>query len=196
MQRDVAAERLAQCRKRQSDRPFTMSTATAALESAPLANQSSVPTNEPVNGTERRAGIGVQPAGARYPAAGLGEAEHDGKEEQRGDDVRRSARSSPCSAATTRGKPEDARTDGGVHRRERERAYADQSLKRPLVGAGAGGGLPRGRQPYGTRARARTSSVTRSRNAPTVSTSCFLPAPRTRSARLSLSASRCPTTAM
>ena len=45
-------------------------------------------------------------------------------------------------------------------------------------------------------ARVRTSSMTRARNASAGITSCFFPAPRTRSARLSLSASRCPTTAM
>ena len=49
---------------------------------------------------------------------------------------------------------------------------------------------------YGTMARIRISSWTRSRKAPAVTISCFFPVPRTRSATLSLSASRCPTTAM
>jgi len=49
---------------------------------------------------------------------------------------------------------------------------------------------------YGTMSRPRTSSVTRSMNAPTGITSCFFPAPRTLSARLSDSTSRCPSTAM
>ena len=49
---------------------------------------------------------------------------------------------------------------------------------------------------YGASARLRTSPPIRSRNAATGMTSCFFPAPRTRRARLSLSASRCPMTAM
>jgi hypothetical protein len=49
---------------------------------------------------------------------------------------------------------------------------------------------------YGTINRLRTSSVTRSMKALTGITSCFFPAPRTRSARLSDSTSRCPSTAM
>jgi hypothetical protein len=54
----------------------------------------------------------------------------------------------------------------------------------------------RTRKNQGVMVRLRTSSLSRSAKAPTVNTSCFFPAPRTRSARLSDSASRCPTTAM
>ena len=49
---------------------------------------------------------------------------------------------------------------------------------------------PTHRAVQGTSARVRTSSVMRARKASTAITSCFFPAPRTRSARLSLSASR------
>src|SRR4051812_48843553 len=49
---------------------------------------------------------------------------------------------------------------------------------------------------HGASARVRTSSVIRATNASADITSCFFPAPRTRSARLSLSASRWPTMAM
>ena len=48
----------------------------------------------------------------------------------------------------------------------------------------------------GVMLRLRTSSLSRSVKALAVNTSCVFPAPRTRNARLSDSASRCPTTAM
>ena len=50
--------------------------------------------------------------------------------------------------------------------------------------------------PHGVSARLLTSSITRAKNASTGITSCFFPAPRTRTARLSASTSRCPMTAM